>query len=965
MSTQAVAVHRAFTTLKKRFEGEVRVDEASRMLYSTDASIYQVEPDGVVLPKHTQDIIQAVKVADLYKVPIIPRAAGTSLAGQCVGKGMVLDVSKYMNRVLETNAEEGWMWVEPGVIQDDINALVAPYGLQYGPDTSTSNRAMIGGMIGNNSCGTHSILYGKTVDHLFETEVILSDGSIAHFKDLTPQELEEKKKLDNLEGHIYREITRILSEHRALIKERYPKILRRNTGYLLDELLREDKPFNLSRLLCASEGTLALITRARVNLVPLPKHKGLVVLQANSLRECMVATVEALPFQPAAIELIDKTILDLSKGNISLEPLRFFLEGDPQGVLAVEFYGDSKEEILDKMDRMEARMKEKDLGYTYPRLWGADIGKVWNLRKAGLGIIFTMPGDSKPVAFVEDTAVPPDALPDYIEDFQQLMEEYGTSCVYYAHASVGELHMRPVLNLKDPADVEKMKQIAEKVTELVIKYGGSISGEHGDGRVRAPFNERFFGTELYNVLREVKRIFDPKGIFNPNKIVDAFPMDQDLRYPEHYPTHDIPTALSFEKQHGYVRATEFCNGAGACRKSAIASGTMCPSYQATLEEQHSTRGRANVLRTAIMKHGPVEAFKRPEVHDTMKLCLECKACKSECPSNVDMAKLKYEYLQRRHDVHGIPLSDLAFGWMPFLTMLATPFAVFFNLFVGSGFGRWLFEQLLGVDSRRKIPEIQLPTLRMWFRFHKPHKNAGKNGKTVHFLADPFINYNDPHVGIAAITVLEAAGYNVELSKVRDDGRTLISKGFTRRAKKLAEDNIWRLRGPMEKGIPLVGVEPSTLLTIRDEYRDFFPEDPVVEKIAQHAFLIDEFLVAESTKAHFIHPFAPTPKTYLVHGHCFQKSLVGIKPTLEMLRLLPDAAAKEIPSGCCGMAGSFGYDKEKYDVSMKIGELKLFPAVRDRQDAEVVAVGTSCRHQILDGTAYKAKHPIEILYQALR
>lgn len=964
MISQTTVYHRAFAALQKRIEGEVRVDSASRMLYATDASIYQAEPEGVVLPKHTQDIVEAVRIAGLHKLPIIPRAAGTSLAGQCVGKGMVLDVSKYMNRILETNLAERWLWVEPGVIQDDINALMAPHGLQYGPDTSTSNRAMIGGMIGNNSCGTHSILYGKTVDHLFETEVVLADGSIAVFRDLTPQEIEQKKQLNNHEGHIYREITRILREHRGLIQERYPKIVRRNTGYLLDELLREDKPFNLSRLMCASEGTLALITRARINLVPLPKQKGLVVLQFESLRECMKATVEALPFQPAAIELIDKMILDLSKGNRGTEPLRFFLQGDPQGVLAVEFFGDTKQEILDKMDAMEACMKERKLGYAFTRLWGSDINKVWNLRKAGLGVLSTMPGDPKPIAFVEDTAVPPESLPDYIEEFQAIMDKHKTSCVYYAHASVGELHMRPVLDIKDPHDIERMKAIAEEVTDLVIKYGGSISGEHGDGRVRGPFIERFFGSELYNVLCEVKRAFDPHDLLNPHKIVHALPIDQDLRYPKDYQTHDIPTVLSFEKQQGYLRATEFCNGAGVCRKSPLASGTMCPSYQATREEQHSTRGRANVLRNAIMKYGPTEAFTSSEVYDTMKLCLECKACKSECPSNVDMAKLKYEYLQRRHDLQGAPLADLAFGWMPFLTRLAAPVAFLFNAFTSSAFGRWLFEQALGVDRRRQIPAIQIPTLRMWFRFHTPHRNAGKNGKTVHFLADPFVNYNEPHVGIAAITVLEAAGYHVDLSTVRDDGRTLISKGFTRRAKRLAEDNMWRLRGPMEQGIPLVGVEPSTLLTFRDEYRDFFPNDPIIEQIAKNAYLIDEFLVSESQKPHFLHPFAPTPKRFLVHGHCFQKALVGTKPTLDMLRLVPELSVQEIPSGCCGMAGSFGYDKEKYDVSMQIGRLTLFPAVEQRQDAEVLAVGTSCRHQIHDGTRYTPKHPIQILYQAL-
>ena len=959
------ATKEAFAALRKALQGEARDDHAARMLYATDASIYQVEPSGVVLPRHKEDIIEAVKIAAAYGIPIVPRAGGTSLAGQCVGDGIILDVSKYMNRVLEEDYNAGSLWVEPGVIQDEINRRAAQHGLQFGPDTSTSNRAMIGGMIGNNSCGSHSIYYGKTVDHVFEIEAVLSDGSVALFKDLTPAEVDEKKALPTLEGQIYREITRILATHREEIKRRYPKIMRRNNGYLLDELIDDSRPFNLAKLLCASEGTLALITKARIGLVPLPKHKAIVAIQFATLREALTTTVEAIPFKPAAIELIDKIILDLSKDNRAVQDLRFFLEGDPEAVLAVEFYGDTQAEIDEKMDALEAQLREKKLGYTYPRLWGSDIGKLWELRKAGLGILSTIPGDAKPIAFVEDTAVPPERLPDYIEEFQKIVEKYDNQCVYYAHASVGELHMRPILNLKDPKDIETMKKIADEVADLVIKYGGAISGEHGDGRVRAPFNERFFGKTLYQALREVKRAFDPKGILNPNKIVDALPIEADLRYPANYKTHDIPTALSFEKQQGYVRATEFCNGAGACRKSFLAKGTMCPSYQATLEEQHSTRGRANVLRQAIHQYGPIEAFKLPEVADTMSLCLECKACKSECPSSVDMAKLKYEYLQRRHDVLGIPLADIAFGFMPLFTRLTAPIFFLFNWFTGSRLGRLLLEKLLGIASQRRVPTIQIPTLRMWFRRHKPHPNAGKNGKTVHLYADPFINYNDPHIGIAAVTVLEACGYTVELSKMRDDGRSLISKGFTRRAKALAEDNLWALRRAAEQGIPLIGLEPSTLLTLRDEYLDFFPNDPVAKMIAQHAFLLDEFLLKAAKEDGFLSPFQTQPQQrYLVHGHCFQKALVGESPTLQMLKTLLGAKVDAIPSGCCGMAGSFGYSKEKYDVSMKIGSLVLFPAVQQRGDAHVLAVGTSCRHQIHDGTGYHAKHPAEILAEAL-
>lgn len=963
--SQRVPTTNAFQALERQVEGEVRTDKLTRVLYSTDASIYQMEPDGVVLPRHEQDLVETVKLAHQFKLPIIPRAGGTSLAGQCVGKGIVVDVSKYMNKLLEVNAEEQTAWVEPGVIQDELSRMVAGHNLMYGPDTSTSNRAMIGGMIGNNSCGAHSIYYGKTVDHTLEMDVVLSDGSTAHFKDLTPDELEEKKQLDNLEGHIYRELTRILEDYKEDIEERFPKIMRRNTGYLLDELTDPNKPFNLSRLVCGSEGTLALISKAKVNLVQRPTMNGLMAIQFDNLEDSLTATVEAIQHGPSAIELMDEVIIDLASENPMTIPLQFFLEGKPRSILAVEFYGETRDELEAKMDNLEKALRDKGWGYTYPRLWGDDITKVWAYRKAGLGVLMAMPGDSKPATFMEDTAVPPEHLPAYVEGFKEIMEKYNTECCYYAHASVGELHLRPILDLKKAGDREKMVAMSWDIVDLVMKFGGSVSGEHGDGRVRSLFVEKFFGPRLYQAMREVKRAFDPHNIMNPHKIIDPLPMDTDMRLP-HKPV-DIPTTLSFDNTMGYMRAAEFCNGAGACRKSPWAKGTMCPSYQATLDEKHTTRGRANMLRTTLANKGVIQGFTDPDLAEAMDLCLECKACKSECPSAVDMAKMKYEYLQQRHDIEGTPLSAYAYGFIAVLNKVNRFVAPIFNWMVRQRWVKTIMEKVIGFDSRRNIPEIMTPTTMEWFWNHTPHPNTGANGQRVYVFADPFTNYNEPIVGVAAIRVLEAAGYDVKLSPIEEDGRARISKGLLRSCKNLAKKNRVHLLQLLEEDAYLVGVEPSTLLTFRDEYLDFFPEDEELRKASERCFLIDEFIQQEVKKRRFQPPFKPNlPKrTYRVHGHCFQKSLVGVQPTLNMLHLIPNVTAENIPSGCCGMAGSFGYDKGKYDVSMDIGELVLFPAIRKRGKAEVLAVGTSCRHQIYDGVdGYQSRHPIQILDEAI-
>jgi FAD/FMN-containing dehydrogenase/Fe-S oxidoreductase len=950
--------------------GEVRADDTTRMLYATDASIYQQLPVGVVWPKHAEDCVSIVRFAAAHKIPLIPRAAGTSLAGQCVGAGLVVDVSRHMTRVLEIDPEARTATVEPGVVLDDLNDLLAPHGLIFGPETSTSNRCTISGMVGNNSCGTHSIIWGTTRDHTLTIDAVLSDGTTVKFTALSPGDLAAKREQDDLEGAVYATVCDAIDARREVILANYPRqdILRRNTGYALDRLALakpwvEDGPdFNLCRLLCGSEGTLALTTKVKLALVPLPKHKLVVCVHCTSIAESMHGTKLAVQHDPAAVELMDSRILEPTRHNLEQARNRFWVEGTPEAVLAVEFFDDDPDSLEARAQKLIDDFRAQGIGYAYPVVRPPELSKVWALRKAGLGLLMGIPGDTKAITVIEDTAVAVADLPAYIDRIQALMHKYDTQCVYYAHASVGELHLRPELDLKTDEGLTAFKAIASDVADLVHEFGGSLSGEHGDGRLRAPFIPRMVGEEVYELLRRVKAAFDPLGIFNPGKIVDPVPIDHDLRIsPDNAREEEHPTTLRWDKDFGLLRAAEKCNGAGACRKSP-GRGTMCPSYMATRDELQTTRGRANMLRHVLTATDPAARWDTDELYTALDTCLSCKGCKSECPANVDMARMKAEYLQHRWDERGIPLRARIFGEFAALTRLAA---------VAPALSSWamntaLTKRVLGVHPQRQIPSIAATTFGKWAE-HRGLPIIEDDGPAmlpsnfdVVVFGDAFTHFNDPHIGIAAVRVMEAMGLRVAVTRGLYSGRTQISKGLLRSARAQLERTVGTLAPLARAGTPIVGLEPSAILTFHDEAPDLIEASDDALALADAAVLFEEFVLARG-----VPPVRHEDVRYLVHGHCHQKAIVGMEPLLRLLRLLPGAEVECIPSGCCGMAGSFGYEREHYDLSMKIGEMVLFPAVRNARDATIVAPGTSCRHQIYDGTQRTALHPAEVVARLLQ
>ena len=942
---------------------EFRFDETARVLYSTDASIYEIEPLGVAYPAHAEQVSRILRYAYERGIPVTPRGGGTSLGGQAVGRSIQVDFSRHMNRILEVNVEERWARIQPGVVLDELNAHLKPMGLLFAPDVSPSNRANVGGMIGNNSCGSHSIIYGKTIDHVLELNVVLSDGTETVFKPVGDREYGEKSGMGGLEGRIYREIRRIAYENRDEIEARYPKIMRRVGGYNLDAFVDEG-PFDPCKMIVGSEGTLVAVTEARVNLVPLPSHTGLNICHFSDLIESMEATVEILKTDPSAVELTDKTILDLAKDSPAAAGQRDFIEGDPEAILMVEYYGETADEVSERMDALESLLRKKNLGYACVRaMTPASQANAWGLRKAGLGLLMGMKGDTKPTTFVEDTAVSPEKLPEYIRRFRDIVSKHGTVASYYAHASVGTIHIRPLINLKKADDIVRMRAIAEDIRDLVLAYGGAMSSEHGDGLVRSEWNEKMFGTRLYEAFKAVKAVFDPNGIMNPGKIIANQKMTDNLRFGPAYQAEEINTYFDFSGDGGLSRSIELCNGVGACRKKLV--GTMCPSYIATLDEEHSTRGRANVLRAALSGKLDAEGFTSQRVYEALDLCLECKGCKGECPSNVDMAKMKYEFLAHYYEKHGLPLRNRVFGRIETLNRLGSAFAPLSNRVLNHPWHKRILERAIGVDRRRSLPEFAEETFEQWFYHRNPDSVGDRDRPTVVFFPDTFINYSEPHIGIAAVEVLESAGYRVVLAEPRACcGRPLISKGMLRQAREAARYNISQLERYVDRGWAIVGCEPSCVMTFRDDYRDLV-NDPRTDRIADSIFMIDEFLAREQAAGRLSLPVNRLDRTISLHGHCQQKAIAGTGSTVAALELVPGYEVTTLNTGCCGMAGSFGYEREHYDLSMKIGEDRLFPAIRNAEDrTEFAATGTSCRHQIADGTGRTAHHPIELIRAAV-
>jgi len=967
-------IKQALHLLSKNIEGELFFDDLHKSIYATDASVYRKIPLAVGFPKGIADIKKLIHFAQEQEITLIPRTAGTSLAGQCVGDGIVVDVSKYFTKIVALDKKNKTVTVQPGVIRDELNLFLKPYGLFFGPDTSTTNRCMIGGMVGNNSSGTTSIQYGVTRDKVVSLDTILSDGSEVAFKSLKKEEFQEKTIGDSLESNIYSTLLSELSkpEVQEEIEKGFPKknIHRRNSGYAVDALINtsafsdSENDINIAKLLCGSEGTLAFTTEITIEVNKLPPKKNiLVAVHFTTIQESMEAVVVAMKHNLYMCELMDKTILDCTKNNREQNKNRFFVEGDPKAILMLQLSADTIEAAQKLANDLISDLQKNKFGYAHPKLSGADIDKAFSLRKAGLGLLGNIIGDDKAVACIEDTAVEVKDLPKYIAEFSQMMKDFGQDAVYYAHAGAGELHLRPILNLKKDTDVKLFREITTSVAELVKKYGGSMSGEHGDGIVRSEYIPMMIGKKNYELIKNIKYTFDPNNIFNKGKIVDALPMDQSLRYKVDRIEPTVKTIQDFSDSQGIIRAAEKCNGSGDCRKSVSAGGTMCPSYRATKNEKDTTRARANALREFLTNSDKKNKFNHKELKEVFDLCLSCKACASECPSNVDIAALKAEFLYQYQKENGISFRTRMFAdnvkWnklgslTPKLTnaILNTPFA----------------KNVMGIAPKRSIPNLANETVLKWYKKNKRRFDSKtyKNG-SLYLYIDEFTNYYDANVGIDCIEVLSKLGYHVIVSDHKESGRSFISKGLLDQAKKIANFNVNHFKNLISNNTPLVGIEPSAILTFRDEYIRLANDKEAARQISKSTFTIEEFFQKEIEKGNIkSNQFSEAEKTLKIHGHCHQKSLTNMSASFAMLNLPKNFNVTLINSGCCGMAGSFGYEKEHYAISMQVGEDTLFPKIRNTDESvEIIASGTSCRHQIFDGAKRKSKHPISILRLAL-
>lgn len=946
------------SSLKQAIRGEVLSDDYTLGMYATDASVYQIRPLAVVLPKNDEDVAAALQVANKFSASILPRGGGTSLAGQTVGRSLVIDFSKYMDQSIELNAEERWVRVQPGMIRDELNDNLKPHGLHFAPDPATSSRANVGGMVGNNSSGTKSIIYGKTVDHVLEARVLLADGTELHLKKCTQEEYAAKALQQDREGEIYREFRRIIEANRDEIEKRFPKVMRRVGGYNLDEFIRT-REWNLSKLITGSEGTLATTLEVKLNLEPLPKFKSVCVVHFSELLKAIAATEAILEFRPSAVEILDRTVINLSRKNLTTQRACHFVEGDPAAVLIVEFYAGDEEEVMQRPRSMIAKLKDLGMGYAYPLFpEGAAYEDVWSVRKKGLGLMLGMKGEKKPTAFIEDAGIPTHVLHEYIGRVVDLCKQHDTEVAMYAHASVGVIHVRPILDLRQKEDIQRFEQIARGTFELVKEYGGSWSGEHGDGLVRSPFMEAFYGPQIYRALKEVKRLFDPENLMNPGKIVDAPPMTTNLRYGESYRDHPVKTEFNYTNENSFREAVHMCTGVGECRK--IMGGTMCPSFKATRDEEHSTRGRANALRLAMSGQLDPAGLASERLHQTLDLCLSCKACKSECPSNVDMAKLKSEVTQIYYDRHGVTMRDrLIRDSSRMASKFSGVFAGMINRIQGSIGFRKTLELLAGFDSRRRLPDYARKSFSRWYHDNNP--TNGTSGRKVALFADTYLNHHEPEVGIAAYQLLRSCGYDVLLADSGCCQRPKISHGFLREARKAGLKTAQNLDRFMNQGIPVLVCEPSCASALTDDLPDLIDDPALAGRLQSNVLMIDQFLGSEVESGALDGKFHSPAKRVMIHGHCHQKALYGTGAMKQLLGKVEGLTCTEVPSGCCGMAGSFGYEKEHYSLSEKIGREILFPAVEALdKSAEIVACGFSCRHQIEHFTGRKARHFVEVL-----
>jgi len=934
--------------LKRQIQGEVRFDTISRALYSTDASVYLIRPLGVVIPKHREDVIRIVQICGRLRCPLTMRGGGTSQAGQAIGEGLQVDTSKYFNRVLEVNAEERWARVEPGVVLDELNAQLAPLGLRFAPDISTASRATIGGMMANNSAGARSVLYGKTIDHVLEQTVVLADGSIAEFREIPRAEVPRGDH--NMEARCYQTVLRLAAEHAQEIDRRYPKVLRRVGGYNLDEFVDPAKPVNLAKMLVGSEGTLGVVLEAKLRLVPLPKAKAVMVIEFADLLEALSAAPVIVRHGPSAVEVMDKSILDNTRQNAGLDRIRkSFIQGDPAATLCVEFYADKKEDLPLRLAALEEDLRARKLGYRYHSDTDPITqARIWSLREAALGLSMAMKEDAKSISFVEDTAVAPEKLSEYIGRFLQIVRDHGTTAGVYAHASVGCLHVRPVVNLKTAEGVAKFGSLANAVANLVLEFGGALSGEHGDGLVRGPFMRQMFGDTLYEAFREIKGTFDPHGIFNPGKIVDSPPLTSNLRFGAGYQTPKVSTFFEYSEYGGFGGAVEMCSGVGACRKKL--AGTMCPSYMATREEKDSTRGRANTLRLAMAGRLGESGLGDQGVYQVLDLCLECRACKAECPVGVDVARFKSEFLADYWTRHGTPLRARALGDIAGASVWGSRFAPVSNWVSNAAAG------FIGIDPRRKPPAWKRQTFARW-------RGAGFSPRgasaplSVTLFNDTFTNHYDPEIGIAAVEVLERGGCSVDVVRPGCCGRPLISQGLLEGARAQAAKIVNGLFPIASRGGKIIFLEPSCLSAVKEDVPSLLrgEQQTQARTVASACVLFEEFAAGLDL------PLRDGPKRVLLHGHCHQKSMGLLDASKTLLSRIPGATVVDLDAGCCGMAGSFGYTREHYDVSVAIASRKLLPAVKAMQPGDVLAApGTSCRHQVADLSGAVAQHPAVLI-----
>ena len=952
----------------------IQTDSLHKIAYATDASVYREIPYGVAYPRNEDEIVELIAEARRRGTNLIARAGGTSIAGQVVGNGIVVDISRHMNRILEINAEERYAWVEPGVVRDELNLALKPYGLFFSPETSTSNRCCIGGMVGNNSCGTHSLIYGSTRPHVLEADGILSDGTKVHFGKTAIYELEERfgakfwansqeliANSQSLEQQIYTQLIRWSEDEstRQLITNTYPdlELTRRSCGYAIDETIADiakEGTINLCKLIAGSEGTLAFLTRIKVSLDPLPPKEVMVVCaHCISLDAAFEANLTALKQHPTAIELMDGEILELSKQTPSVE--RFFVKGDPAALLIAELRSDTRADLDQQADALEKALQATSLITGCTRVYGSDVAKVWNLRKAGLGILSRMKGDAKPTGVIEDTAVAPSRLPAYMRDFRDMLQRLGTSCVFYGHISTGELHLRPILNLKTEEGKRLFRTIAHETTLLVRKHRGTISGEHGDGRLRGEFIPLQYGEPTYELMRQVKNCWDPDNIFNPHKIVDTPRMDEYLRADRSKTGDDL------------LCRVEQCNGAGDCRKSQLIGGTMCPTYKVSHDELQTTRARANMLREYLTANSQ-ELIANSQLKEVLLSCLACKACRKECPSGVDMTRLRAEALQRIYDQEGMPMRVRMIANNATFQKLGSFVPCIYNFFASNKFTASILKKIVGFAPERSIPLINRQSI-------VNRKSSNRKLRKVYFFLDEFTRYNEPSLAHTFIDLMNRLGYEVIIPKHPESGRAAISKGCLRQAKRYAEKNIRLLKDLISDETPLVGIEPSCILSFRDEYPDIVSDTyrADAERLAPNCLLFDEFFMREVEAGRISKDaFSDMPAEIWLHGHCHQKALVGVEKTAALLNLPTNTTVHVIPSGCCGMAGSYGYENAHYQTSIAIGEMILFPAVREAVKAHtldhpvfIAAPGTSCRTQIHDGTGITALHPIEILYRLLR